>query len=210
MMVKRKIGERFSRLVIVGPPVRENGRSRWQVRCDCGNELNVIGYDLVRGHTRSCGCLLREFSSQLTATHRQTETAEYRSWCKLKERCSRTSGSDFKDYGARGIKVCNAWANSFETFLADMGPKPGPGYSIERKENDGNYEPNNCIWATKKAQARNRRSSAIVEFDGRKMCIAEAAEIAAIPAARVYYAVWHQRISHQEAFDRVYARRRAA
>jgi len=96
------------------------------------------------------------------------------------QRCTNSNRDDYKHYGGRGIKVCERWRKSFAAFLADMGERPGPDYSLDRKENDGNYEPDNVRWATQAKQGRNRRSNKMVLYGGRRMPLVEACEIAGI------------------------------
>lgn len=147
-------GTRFNRLVVLRPvPERSgNGQVRWLCKCDCGREKSVSGDSLRRAFVQSCGCLQLE-----TATsHGMHGTTEYRCWSAMLSRCNNARHRGFKDYGGRGIKVCERW-RKFENFLADMGNRPSPTMSIDRINNDGDYEPGNCRWATSKQQIHNRR-----------------------------------------------------
>lgn len=131
---------------------------KWLARCSCGNEKIVFIENLKRGKSTSCGCLRAEKSSLRCKTHGQSRrTAEYRTWAHLKGRCLNPKDDGFKDYGGRGIKVCDRWL-SFENFYQDMGSRP-PGHSIERVDVNGNYEPSNCVWLPIKHQARNTRAT---------------------------------------------------
>lgn len=114
-------------------------------------------------------------------------TPEYAAWCAMKTRCSNQNEVGWSSYGGRGIRVCRRWINSFPNFIADMGLRPSPQHSLERKNNSRGYSPKNCIWASKKEQARNRRSSRIVVFMGRKMSLAEACEIAGVDYGAAKY-----------------------
>lgn len=109
------------------------------------------------------------------STHGLTYTTEYEIWCGIRKRCNNPKDRLFKYYGARGIKVCERW-NSFENFLADMGPRPSLKHSVDRKDNDLGYEPDNCYWATKSQQMRNTRQNRLLTFDGVTLCATAWAE----------------------------------
>lgn len=132
-------------------------------RCDCGQTAKVARANMARTH--SCGCIKREML-QAKATHGMSSSPEYHTWADIKARCSRPKRREFGAYGGRGITVCLRWIDSFENFYADMGPRPSRKHSIDRIDANGNYEPNNCRWATAKEQRINQRRVTLHTFNG--------------------------------------------
>jgi hypothetical protein len=149
-------GKRFGRLLVISRAANRGAQVVWLCRCDCGVEKEARGNNLLSGCTTSCGCASRELITVRNTTHGMTYSHEYAVWCWMLDRCRRPGNSHYEDYGGRGISVCERWANSFEAFYQDMGARPA-GLTLERINNDGNYEPGNCKWATLVEQRANRR-----------------------------------------------------
>jgi hypothetical protein len=167
-------GQRFGRLTVLSVVVRNRSR-RWLCRCDCGNELDVARNNLRSGCTKSCGCLRREKAAEKCRTHGKSHMREYDVWCSMKNRCLNPNDQNYYRYGGRGITVCDRWQRSFEAFISDMGPRPSSKHSIEREDNDGPYDPDNCVWATRSMQSSNIRPRGLVQVavDGKLRTAAE-------------------------------------
>jgi hypothetical protein len=137
----------------------------WLFRCACGGELVACLYDVRKGNTRSCGCISAELLLERNHRHGMRKSRTYRCWAGMITRCTNPKTKSFADYGARGITVCDEWRD-FSRFLADMGECPD-GMSIDRIDNDGNYEPGNCRWATTAEQNNNTRHNKHLTFNGK-------------------------------------------
>ena len=170
-------GDRFGRLTAIRrdesaqDALKASGkrpRVMWLCICDCGNEHTVESSCLTTGKTKSCGCLQKEARGSGSITHGMTGTKEYMTWKAINNRCTNKNLKFYKNYGGRGIKVCDRWG-SFENFYADMGDSPTPSHSIERIDVNGNYEPINCKWATQIEQANNKNRNKYIEHDGLRL-----------------------------------------
>jgi len=149
--------------------------------CDCGKIWQAQLGGILNGSVKSCGCYSRKIAAERAAknnkTHGKTLTTEYYSWVALKKRCCNPQNKAYIYYGERGISICERWKNSFENFLLDMGNKPSPDHSLDRINVNGNYEPSNCRWATRKEQQRNKTNNVLFTYKGETKCIAEWSEI---------------------------------
>jgi len=175
-------GQKFHKLTVIKEhPNRTNaGKVQWECLCDCGNKSIVISSKLKSGWSKSCGCLQVEAAKTPHPTHGMTKSPEWNSWRSMKKRCLDPNNISYPNYGGRGIIICDRWVNSFENFYNDMGVKPNTNYSIERIDNNGNYEPNNCRWASSKEQSSNRRNNRFITFNGRTKTLSQWAKFIGI------------------------------
>lgn len=173
------IGKKFHRLTVISLSrvdcYGKSTKSIWLCACECGKHTEASGGDLRLGKHKSCGCLLIDNARAIFSTHGKSGSRTYRAWKEMRKRCAYSNSKTFKDYGGRGIKVCARW-NSFENFLADMG-ECAEGRELDRLDVNGDYEPSNCRWATRKEQMRNKRNTAWIVIDGNKKSLAEWCEI---------------------------------
>jgi hypothetical protein len=147
------------------------GQAMWRCRCACGGESIVIALNLRSGNTTTCGCShRRRGADHPNSTHLRKHTPEYRAWSNMLTRCTNPRNKSYANYGARGITVCDRWRHSFEAFLADVGERPD-GTTLDRINNDGNYEPGNVRWASYFMQSRNRRSTKLTVDDANRIAL---------------------------------------
>jgi hypothetical protein len=183
--IKSIAGDRFGHLVAVQfaglTPLR---KAKWICQCDCGGTTVAQLGNLRSGHSQSCGCVGREGRRKGVTTHGLSHTKEYRVWVGMKKRCENVKTPVYSDYGGRGIRVCSEWRIDFVRFLTDMGPCP-EGHSIERINNDGNYQPDNCRWIPKPDQGANRRNNHRITVRGESHTLAEWGRILGVPASRI-------------------------
>lgn len=157
-------GKIFGRLsVLRRVPNGALGYTKWECLCSCGRTCIVIGGNLRVGQSKSCGCWYLETRGESNKSHGSYKAPEYVIWKAMKQRCCNPNSTAYKHYGGRGIAICSEWIDDFERFYRDMGKKPSPRHEIERRGVNGNYEPDNCEWATRSAQMRNIR-----ELDGKQ------------------------------------------
>lgn len=167
MLRKNLEGKRFGRLIAVSSESiyrKDRWLTYWKCQCDCGKIKTIVASSLTSGLTQSCGCLRNERVTRFVSIHgdkrRNGKIApEYTAWQNMKARCYDVNFTHYRHYGGRGITVCKRWLESYENFLHDMGRKPSPELTLDRINNDGNYDPNNCRWATRLVQTNNRRCS---------------------------------------------------
>lgn len=177
MNIKGKV---FGFLTVIkrkGFVVYESGKRVpvWECVCECGNMKKIRQPALTAGRTISCGC----YSKIASITHGMSGTSIYKRWGEIRQRCLNINSKAYIHYGGRGIKVCNEW-NNFETFYADMGDPPTPEHSIDRIDNDGDYSPDNCRWATNAEQNRNQSTTRLISFRGKTLCLSEWARIVGV------------------------------
>ena len=157
--MKIEVGGKFGRWTVVRYAGKVKQYRYWGCICDCGTERKVRQYALLAGKTRSCGCLANELTAARSTTHGKTKTPEYQAWISMLKRCYKPRTRAYQNYGGRGIRVCKRWRDSFENFLEDMGERPSAIHSLDRRDNDGDYTPSNCRWATVWVQNNNRRAA---------------------------------------------------
>lgn len=177
--VKDRTGLRYGMLVVIRM-VQDGARpNNWLCRCDCGNEVIVRGSNLASGNTKSCDCRRRGPRKDASKYH-----PEYIIWKAMRQRCFDVNAISYHNYGGRGITICKEW-DSFKNFLKDMGPRPSPSHQIDRKDNEGNYNLENCRWVIPKVNSRNRRSTRYIEFAGETLALAAWCERLNLPMGAI-------------------------
>jgi len=164
---KIKSGDVFERLTAISYfGVSKNKHLLWIFECSCGTSKPMSIYSVLDGSAKSCGCLQKEAASKSSKKHGLHKCSEYNIWAHIKHRCFNEKNGSYASYGGRGITMCDSWKNSFEQFLKDVGRRPSNLYSIDRINNDGNYEPGNVRWATRLVQQNNTRFNKLITFQG--------------------------------------------
>lgn len=167
-------GKKFGRLKVDKMIYIKNGHIYWKCKCDCGNDCIVKGYSLKSGNTKSCGCLQKENASKAKYKHRMSKTKLYKRWEDIKKRCYNKNSYNYKNYGGRGIKMCDEWLNDFMNFYSwAMENGYEEKLSIDRINNNGDYEPNNCRWVDIKTQCNNRRSNHLITYKGKTQNVSQ-------------------------------------
>ena len=179
-----KIGGHFGRWEVLDFKFKKSKKNKnlrfCLCKCVCGRVKLVGSYELLNGESKSCGCLHKEVVGKINYKHglfiNRKIPREYDVYKQMRQRCYNKNHISYKNYGARGIKVCDRWKESFLNFLEDMGPRPGDTYSLERKDNNIDYTPGNCIWILRKNQNKNKRNSLIVYYNKKKYALVDLAK----------------------------------
>lgn len=170
------IGKRFGRLTVLKECENRatNGKIIYKCQCECGNIVDVIGDNLRRGNTNSCGCFRNENIRKRSITHGKSDTRLYYIYCHMKARCYNKNDNRYSDYGGRGIKMCSEWLNTFQAFYNwSLNNGYQDNLTIDRIDNNKNYEPNNCRWVTLEQQNRNKRNVKLYTIQGKTHCLRE-------------------------------------
>lgn len=179
-------GMRFERIVTVR---RSNwSLTRWECRCDCGTVKFVDAANLTAGHTRSCGCLLKDVAKRLKKPNSDSKHPLYHVWQGIKVRCDPANKNkrEYRRYAGRGIRICDEWRDDFRAFVKSIGPRPSPSHSIDRINNDGNYEPGNVRWATSDVQRRNCIAIHPLDIRGETRCVMDWAKESGLGVQTIY------------------------
>lgn len=196
-------GRRFGLLVanVLNLARSKYGKTQWDCKCDCGRTLTVLSNSLLSDRALSCGCVGREKTVKRNTTHNKSKTSEYGIYHAMLKRCYNANTQQYFNYGGRGIKICERWLESFENFLEDMGERPSVNHSIDRIDNDGDYTPENCRWATYIVQCRNKNNNRLIKYKGAIKTAMEWSEITG-----VRYTTLIRRLNKGMVLDKVFER----
>lgn len=184
-------GRRFGRLLVIEFVGKDKNRNTlWLCKCDCGKETIVVRNSLNSGHTKSCGCYLRESTKKRSTKHDLCYTRIYLIWKLMKRRCLYADCKEYKHYGGRGIKICDEWLDVASFYRWSISNGYREDLKLERIDNNGNYEPSNCRWATPKEQANNKRTNRVLTFNGKTQTIAQWADELHIKPSTLYNRIW--------------------
>lgn len=195
----------FGRLTVL--EIDKNNSSKrvyWKCKCDCGEVVSIAGNDLKSGNTKSCGCFRKENTKMTKTTHGKRNTKLYGVWCAMKSRCSNPNDTHYKDYGERGIAVCNEWLNDFQAFY-DWAISNGykNGLEIDRKDNDKGYSPNNCRWVTRKENMNNTRENVFIAYNGETHTLSEWGDITGTPERLISQRLKNGWSEHEALFGKI-------
>ena len=186
-MVYDLTGQKFGRLIVIKRVENaKDKQAQWLCQCECGNTVVVKSIYLRTGDTRSCGCFKRERTAETHTKHGLVHTRIYKIWCDIKYRCFNAHHSHYKDYGGRGIIMCDEWNKNFQKFydwaMSNGYDENAKKYecTIDRIDNNKGYSPDNCRWVTMKEQTKNKRNSIILTYKGETHCLVDWAEIVGI------------------------------
>lgn len=192
---KDRMGLRFGRLTVIDKLEIRGLPTGWKCKCDCGEEIYAVGHNLDKGNTQSCGCLAQESRT----THGLTSSRVYVIWKSMHQRCRNPNAHGHENYGGRGIRICERW-NIFENFLEDMGHPPSR-HSLERMDNNGHYEPDNCRWATQTDQLNNRRTNHVLEAFGKSQTLTQWSREYGIPTTTLKNRIYRAGMSIEAALQ---------
>lgn len=167
------IDKRFERLLVISNEGVRKGHQYWLCQCDCGNKKIVEGGNLKSGNTKSCGCFHVEQAINKNKTHGMRYSKEYTAWESMITRCHNTKNKSYADHGGKGISVCDEWRESFQYFINHIGKAPSPNHSVDRINNNGDYEPGNVRWATRIEQANNKSNNRYITYNGKTLTLAQ-------------------------------------
>ena len=203
-------GKQCERLLVIEKHHRDkNGGWHWLCLCSCGKETIVNGRDLRNGHTKSCGCLIREVTGNINRSHGLSKSRIYKIWAGTIQRCHNPKNSDYKCYGERGIVVCNEWKNNFESFNEwAMSSGYTEDLTLERIDVNGNYCPENCEWILLSKQARNTRKNKLVTYKGKTQCVAAWEEELGFNCHTLWNRLYTLKWSEEQAFTQPVKKRK--
>jgi len=201
MATKDLVGLKFGRWTVLGLSTESSTRThKFDCVCSCGTQKTIAKSSLVKGSSKSCGCLMLENAGKQVKTHGMVGTPEYYVWANMLARCRNPNSQYWANYGGRGISICDEWLNSVECFINDMGMRPDKTYSIDRIDNNKGYYKENCRWATKKEQCQNQRTNRNIEYNGDIKCVAEWARICGMSYQKLYYRLFIAKYPTWKAF----------
>lgn len=201
MKIEELIGQTYGRWTVIDKAPSKDGKARLLCKCLCGTVRELDAYTVTHGHTLSCGCLQKEHPNR--KTHGKSSTHAHNIWRGIKARCYNPNNKEYGDYGGRNIAVCDKWRDSFEAFYNDVSKLPHfgeQGYTIDRIDTNGNYEPSNVRWATKTEQNRNKRNNINITYNGKTQCLKAWANELHMPYLTLYQRIKTLKWNVEKAF----------